>query len=84
MYFAPDLNISLPYLSGPIDAAVWQEHQAEMGQLSAAMLLHAINDSEDGAILVAALAESKPLGRAAPVCRFGHRTKPRLPSSVEA
>ena len=65
MYFAPDLSISLPYLSGPINAEVWQEHQSEMTQLSAAMLLHTINDSEAGTILVAGLAESKPLGRPA-------------------
>jgi CubicO group peptidase (beta-lactamase class C family) len=65
MYYAPDLNISLPYFPGPIDAAVWHEHQTEIAHQSTSLLLHTFNNSEAGAILIAELSESKPLGRSA-------------------
>ncbi len=65
LYFAPELKLQLPYFPGPIRPDVWQEHQAETGQLSASVLLRGLNDSEAGAIMLAGLLESKPLGRPA-------------------
>ena len=65
LYFAPELKLQLPYFPGPIRGDVWQEHQAETGQLSANLLLRGLNDSEAGAIMLAGLLESKPLGRPA-------------------
>jgi CubicO group peptidase (beta-lactamase class C family) len=65
LYFAPELNVSLPYCPGPITSEVWHEHSAEICRLSAVLLPRAINDSEAGATLLAGLAESKPLGRPA-------------------
>ncbi len=62
MYFAPDLNVALPFSAGPITPGVWQEHQKELDQLSSKLLLRGINDSEAGAIMLAGLFESKRLG----------------------
>jgi CubicO group peptidase (beta-lactamase class C family) len=44
---------------------VWREHQHEVNGLVQESLLRAISESETGAILLAGLAESKPLGRPA-------------------
>jgi CubicO group peptidase (beta-lactamase class C family) len=65
MYFAPDLMVPLPYMPGPASNIVWHEHQTELDQLLANLLLRGINDSEAGAIMLAGLVESKPLGRPA-------------------
>lgn len=65
VYFAPELKVRLPYFPGPVDGEVWQEHQAETGQLSASVLLRSLNDSEAGAMMLAGLSESKPIGRPA-------------------
>ena len=65
MYFSPDLQISLPHSPGPIAMEVWREHEADISQASKDLLLRALNDSESGVILLAGLAESKPLGRPA-------------------
>jgi CubicO group peptidase (beta-lactamase class C family) len=64
-YFAPELGVSLPYCPGPITSEVWHEHSAELSRFSAVLLPRAINDSEAGAILLAGLTASKPLGRPA-------------------
>lgn len=63
LFFAPDLSVRLPYFPGPINADVWQEHEAETGRLAANGLLRTLNDSENGAILLSGLLESKPFGR---------------------
>jgi CubicO group peptidase (beta-lactamase class C family) len=65
LYFAPGLSISLPYVPGPITPGVWNEHEIELSRLSGELLGRAINDSEAGVILLAGLAEAKPLGRPA-------------------
>ena len=65
IYFAPDLQVSLPHFPGPIAPEVWREHEADISRVSTDALLRAVNDSEAGAILLAGLAESQPLGRAA-------------------
>lgn len=63
VYAAPDLRISLPHFSGPVAEVVWREHADDISRVSTNGLLQAINDSQAGAILLAGLAESKPLGR---------------------
>jgi CubicO group peptidase (beta-lactamase class C family) len=65
LYFAPNLKVPLPYMPGAASEVVWQEHQMELDQLSSTLLLRGINDSEAGAIMLAGLFESKPLGRPA-------------------
>jgi CubicO group peptidase (beta-lactamase class C family) len=65
IYFAPDLQVSLPYFPGPIAVEVWNEHERDISSISKDLLLRAINDSEAGAILLAGLAESNPMGRPA-------------------
>jgi CubicO group peptidase (beta-lactamase class C family) len=65
VYYAPDLAVSLPHFLGPIPREVWGEHEAELSRLSGELLVHVINDSEAGAILMAGLGESMPLGRPA-------------------
>lgn len=65
LYFAPDLHVSLPHFPGPIASEVWREHDGDISRVSKDLLLREINDSEAGAILLAGLAESKPLGRPA-------------------
>jgi CubicO group peptidase (beta-lactamase class C family) len=65
LYFAPDLHVSLPHFPGPIASEVWREHDGEISRVSKDLLLRAINDSEAGAIVLAGLTESKPLGRPA-------------------
>lgn len=63
--YSPDLTIALPHFPGPKAPAVLQEHQAEVLALANKLLPHSVLDSEHGAILLAGLAEFKPLGRAA-------------------
>jgi CubicO group peptidase (beta-lactamase class C family) len=65
LYFAPGLKVPLPYVPGPASDIVWREHQIELDQLSANLLFRGINDSEAGAIMLAGLFESKPMGRPA-------------------
>lgn len=61
--FVPDLTIRLPNFPGPRAPAAWQEHQAEFDQNSRDLLVKSLIDQERGAILIAGLAESSPLGR---------------------
>jgi CubicO group peptidase (beta-lactamase class C family) len=63
--YTPDLTIALPHFPGSKAPAVLQEHQAEVFRLANELLPRAVIDSEKGAILLAGLAEFKPLGRAA-------------------
>jgi CubicO group peptidase (beta-lactamase class C family) len=57
------MKLVLPEFGGPVASDVWQERKKEIRAISETLLLRALNDSEEGAILVAGLAESKPLGR---------------------
>lgn len=50
---------------GPIDPLVWREHQAEIERVSGELAFRALNESEAGAVLLAGLSESRPLGRPA-------------------
>lgn len=63
--YVPDLTIAFPNFPGSKAPAVLQEHQAEVLRLANDMLPHTVIDSEKGAILIAGLAEFKPLGRPA-------------------
>jgi len=49
-------------LPGPIEKEVWREHQTEIDRLVARRMIY-LNDSEEGAVLIAGLAEAKPQGR---------------------
>lgn len=64
LYFPPEPKSVAP-LPGPIAADVWREHDAEIAKLYQDSLLRSINDTEAGAILIAGLSESKPLGHPA-------------------
>ncbi len=61
----PDLTVSLPHFPGPDAPAVLREHQAEVLRLANTMLPRTVMDNEQGAILLAGLAEFKPLGHPA-------------------
>jgi hypothetical protein len=63
--FTPDLTVAFPHFPGPNAPETLREHQAELSFLAGEIVLNAILDSERGAILVAGIAESKPLGRPA-------------------
>ncbi len=61
--FIPDLTIHLPNFPGPNAPAAWKEHQAEFDRSSKDLLVKSLMDHEQGAILVAGIAESPELGR---------------------
>lgn len=63
--YTPDLTIALPHFPGPKAPVTVQEHQAEVLRLAKDMLVPTVISSEKGAILIAGLAEFKPLGRLA-------------------
>lgn len=63
--FVPDFTVTLPHFPGPKAPPVWSEHQDELGRLVGDGALKSILESERGAILMAGIAESKPLGHAA-------------------
>jgi CubicO group peptidase (beta-lactamase class C family) len=63
--FAPDLTVAFPHFPGPNAPASWREHQAELTRSTGDLVLHALLESDKAAILMAGLAESKPLGRPA-------------------
>jgi len=63
--FAPDLTVAFPKFPGPQAPPAVKEHQAELISLASDIVVRAMLDSEKGAILVAGLAEAKPLGRPA-------------------
>ena len=60
-YWPPHLTVPLQHQPGPIAEAVWREHQEEISHALAGMAVGALNDSEQGAILIAGLSESTPL-----------------------
>ena len=61
--FIPDLTIRLPNFPGAHAPAAWKEHQAEFDRSSKDLLVKSLIDHEQGAILVAGIAESAELGR---------------------
>jgi CubicO group peptidase (beta-lactamase class C family) len=64
VYLQPHkFSVELPPQPGPIAAPVWAEHQDEIDRLLTDQALRGLNDGEAGVVLIAALAESKPLGR---------------------
>ncbi|MCM2369502.1 serine hydrolase domain-containing protein [Aporhodopirellula aestuarii] len=63
--FAADLTVAFPNFPGPDAPAVLHEHESEIVHLANKILVRAVLGSEQGAILVAGLTESEPLGRPA-------------------
>jgi CubicO group peptidase (beta-lactamase class C family) len=61
--FVPDLTVRLPNFPGANAPPAWKEHQIEFDRISKDFMLKALIDTEQGAILVAGIAESKELGR---------------------
>jgi CubicO group peptidase (beta-lactamase class C family) len=61
--YVPDLTVKFPYFPGPNAPVVWRERQAELTRLADDMLIRTLIDSEQGAVLLAGLAEAEPLGR---------------------
>jgi CubicO group peptidase (beta-lactamase class C family) len=65
IFFAPESTVSLPNVPGSAAVEVWREHEAELSRLSTDLLRRTFADSETSAIVLAGLADSKPLGRPA-------------------
>ena len=63
--FAADLTAVFPHFPGPQAPVVWREHQEELSRLAGGSLIRMLIDAEQGAILLAGLAEARPLGRPA-------------------
>lgn len=61
--FIPDLTVHLPNFPGTDAPAAWKEHQVEFDWSSKDLLVKSLMDHEQGAILVAGIAESPELGR---------------------
>lgn len=61
--FVPDLTVQLPHFPGPQAPKSWHEHQAEFDRSSKDLLIKSLMDREQGAILVAGIAETPELGR---------------------
>jgi CubicO group peptidase (beta-lactamase class C family) len=61
--FVPDLTVQLPHFPGPQAPKSWHEHQAEFDRSSKDFLVKSLMDREQGAILVAGIAETPELGR---------------------
>lgn len=65
VFFAPEITVTLPTVPESAAMDVWREHEAELSRLSTDLLRRTFADSETVAIVMAGLAESKPLGRPA-------------------
>jgi CubicO group peptidase (beta-lactamase class C family) len=61
--FIPDLTVHLPNFPGTDAPAAWKEHQVEFDRSAKDLLVKSLLDHEQGAILVAGIAESPMLGR---------------------
>ena len=61
--FAPDLTVEFPNFPGPNAPAAWHEHKSEFVRAGKEFLTRGLLDSENGAILIAGIAESEQLGR---------------------
>lgn len=61
--FVPDLTVELPNFPGVGAPQAWHEHTAEFARASRDFLLKGLVDLEQGAIMIAGLAESTELGR---------------------
>lgn len=63
--FAPDLTVVLPNFPGDHAPPAWIEHQSEFNDAAKDFLTRGLFGDERGAILVAGIADAKPLGRPA-------------------
>lgn len=61
--FVPDLSVELPGFPGANAPLAWQEHKSEFDRIGREFLTRSLVDCEKGAVLVAGIAESVPLGR---------------------
>jgi CubicO group peptidase (beta-lactamase class C family) len=61
--FDLNLSVELTKFPGPNAPLAWSEHKAEFDRVAQEFLTRSLIDSEMGAILIAGIAESKPLGR---------------------
>ncbi len=61
--FLPDLTVQLPMFPGPGAPPTWKEHESEFDRFAKEFLTRGLIDSEQGAILVAGISESRPRGR---------------------
>jgi CubicO group peptidase (beta-lactamase class C family) len=61
--YVPDLTVQLPNFPGADAPAAWREHQAEFDRSSKDFLVKSLMDHEQGAIVVAGIAESTEMGR---------------------
>ena len=61
--YVPDLTVKLPNFPGPDTPPAWAEHQFEFDRAGRDLLTQGLINSEQGAILMAGIAESKRLGR---------------------
>lgn len=64
-FFPPEFTVDLPQRTSGIAPEVWAEHREELGRIPRDLLFRAANDSQSAIVLLAGLAESKPLGRPA-------------------
>ncbi len=63
--FSMELSMSFPNSPSATVEQVFREHQSELDHFSTNLFGRMISDSEAGAILIAGMMESKPLGRSA-------------------
>ncbi|MCE3017565.1 MAG: serine hydrolase domain-containing protein [Pirellula sp.] len=61
--YVPDLTVQLPNFPGADAPPAWREHQAEFDRSSKDFLVKSLMDHEQGAIVVAGIAESTEMGR---------------------
>lgn len=61
----PDMTVAFPKFPGPNALASLLEHKSEFVRLGSDSMTRSLLDSEKGAILIAGVFESKPLGRPA-------------------
>jgi CubicO group peptidase (beta-lactamase class C family) len=62
---APDFSVEFPRFPAKNLPVQWHEHQDEFTRLASTTMIRSMIDSEQGAILVAGITESEPLGHAA-------------------
>jgi CubicO group peptidase (beta-lactamase class C family) len=65
IFFAPDIKLSLRHIPESAAVEIWREHEAELSRISTDLLRRTFADSQVSAVVMAGLAESKPLGRPA-------------------
>ncbi len=65
VFFAPEVQISLPQAPASPTAEIWREHEGELSRHATDLLRRTFLDNQLNAVVLAGLAESKPLGRPA-------------------